>query len=261
MAAADVTRDPTQRFSSRVENYVRYRPAYPQAAIDLLRSRCGLGAGSSVADLGSGTGILSRMLLACGAQVFAVEPNDAMRAAAEYALSSEPRFHSIRGSAEATTLAACSVGLIVAGQAFHWFRVAEARREALRIAQPGACGALLWNERPPDADGFLGEYEALVRSHSPEYDQVVGSRAREQDMREFLGGRMELASFPNQQVFDFAGVVGRLMSSSYAPEPGDPAHAPLLSQLREVFERHAHEGRIVFPYVTLVYYGSLASAL
>lgn len=260
MNDATLRRDATERFSSRVANYVRYRPGYPQAAIDLLQSRCGLGAASVVADVGSGTGILSQLLLARGAQVYGVEPNDGMREAAEQLLATEARFHSIKGAAEATTLAAGSVDLLVAGQAFHWFKVDPARREAVRITRAGACGALLWNERPPDGGAFLSDYEALVRRHSPEYDQVVGSRADETRMRAFLGGRMELATFPNQQVFDYEGLVGRLMSSSYAPEPGNPAHEPMLAELRQLFERYAHNGKIVFPYLTRVYYAQLRPA-
>lgn len=260
MNAVGRGRDPTERFSSRVANYVRYRPGYPRAAIDLLQNRCGLAAASVVADLGSGTGILTQLLLARGAQVFGVEPNDGMREAAQRLLAAEARFHSIKGTAEATTLAAGSVDLLVAGQAFHWFKVHSARREAERIVRPRAFGALLWNERPPDASAFLSDYEALVRRHSPEYDQIVGSRADETQMREFLGGSMELATFPNQQVFDYEGLVGRLMSSSYAPEPGNPAHAPMLAELRQLFERHARDGQIVFPYVTLVYYAQLKPA-
>jgi SAM-dependent methyltransferase len=250
-------RNPTERFSSRVENYVRYRPSYPAAAIELLQRRCGLRAHAMVADIGSGTGILTRLLLECGAQVIGVEPNDGMRAAAEASLGSEPRFRSVKGSAEATTLAPDSVDLIVAGQAFHWFKVQEARAEALRITRAGGFGALLWNEHPSGGSFFLTDYEALVRRHAPEYDQVVGSRADEASMREFFGGAMECESFPNQQVFDFDGLCGRLMSSSYAPEPGQPLHAPLLAGLRQVFERYARENRVVFPYVTLVYFARL----
>jgi SAM-dependent methyltransferase len=259
-AAVAGAKDPTERFSSRVANYVRYRPSYPRAAIDLLEERCGLGPGAQVADLGSGTGILSELLLQSGATVSAVEPNDGMRAAAEHALGSEPRFRSIKATAEATTLAPASIDLLVAGQAFHWFHVRRARAEALRIIRPGGWGALLWNEHPSSGSPFLSEYETLVRRHAPEYDQVVGSRADVAAMREFFGGAMHEASFANQQVFDFDGLLGRLMSSSYAPEPGHPQHAPLLAGLREVFARHAHAGRVVFPYVTLVYFAPLAAA-
>jgi len=249
--------NPTERFSSRVANYVRCRPSYPPAAIALLQQRCGLRAGAVVADLGSGTGILTQLLLATGAEVIGVEPNDGMRGAAEGALGAEPRFRSVRGTAEATTLAEASVDLIVAGQAFHWFKVEAARREALRVVRAGGFGALLWNEHPPRASAFLGDYEALVRRHAPEYDRVVGSRADEVSMREFFGGPLQRASFPNQQVFDYEGLLGRLMSSSYAPEPGHPQHAPLVAGLRALFERHARDGTVVFPYATLVYYAQL----
>ena len=254
--AAPVIR-PTERFSSRVENYIRYRPGYPQAAIALLAARCGLSAAAVVADIGSGTGILTGELLATGARVIGVEPNDAMRAAAEAQLGKEERFRSVAGTAEATTLPANTIDLWVAGQAFHWFDVRKARVEALRVVRAGGFGALLWNERPREASAFLADYEALLERYAPEYAAITASRADEASMRSFLGVAMELATFPNQQVFDFEGVKGRLMSSSYAPEPADRGYAPLLEGLEAVFRSHQRDGRIVFPYQTLVYYAQL----
>lgn len=253
-------RDPTERFSSRVANYVRYRPGYPPAAIALLEAHCGLKPGARVADVGSGTGILTQLLLASGAEVFGVEPNDGMRAAAEMLLGGAAGFHSVRGTAEDTTLLPESVDLLVAGQAFHWFNAAAARHEALRVLRPGGYAALLWNEHPSAGSAFLRDFEQVARAHAPEYDQVVGSRADEAAMREFLGGSMQLATFPNQQVFDYAGLIGRLMSSSWAPEAGHPQHEVLLEGMRLAFERHAHAGKVVFPYVTLVYYGRMRAA-
>jgi len=249
--------DATQRFSSRVENYVRYRPGYPPGALQLLRERCGLSPSANVADVGSGTGILTALLLESGARVFAVEPNEPMRASAEAALGGEARFHSVGGTAEATTLAADSIDLWVAGQAFHWFDVARARAEALRIVRTGGFGALLWNERPRSGSAFHDDYDTLLRRHAPDYDSVVASRADEAGMRAFFGGPMELATFANEQRFDYEGLLGRLMSSSYAPERGHPQHEPLLAGLRALFERHESGGRIVFPYLTLVYYAPL----
>lgn len=248
---------PQERFSSRVENYARYRPSYPRAAVELLEARCRLSPAAVVADIGSGTGILTELLLACGAQVIGVEPNDAMRAAAEARLAGERRFTSVKGAAEATTLAAESVDLLVAGQAFHWFDVPAARREALRVIREGGWGALLWNERPLEATAFLADYEALLLQHAAEYASIAATRAEEASMREFFGGNMELASFLNQQTLDFAGLEGRLMSSSYAPEPGHAQHAPMMAGLREIFDRHERDGEIVFPYRTLVYFGQL----
>ena len=248
---------PTERFSSRVDNYARYRPSYPPPAIALLRERCGLVPGAVVADLGSGTGILTELLLQSGAEVFAVEPNDAMRGAAEAQLGHYPRFHSIKGSAESTALASASVDLLVAGQAFHWFDPQRARLEALRVLRPGAWAALLWNERPPEATPFLADYEALLRRHAPEYTRITASRADVGTMREFLGAAMEVRTFANQQILDFQGLMGRLMSSSYAPEPGHPDYEPMIALLREVFARHEREGRITMPYSTLVYFAQL----
>jgi SAM-dependent methyltransferase len=214
-----------------------------------------------VADIGSGTGILTQLLLQKGASVIAVEPNDAMRAAAQAQLAGTPRLASVRGTAEATTLPADSVDLWVAGQAFHWFEVARARSEALRVIRAGGYGALLWNERPPEASAFLADYEALLLRHAAEYAKITASRADEASMREFFGGGMELATFANEQTLDFAGLTGRLMSSSYAPEPGHPQYAPMMAGLRELFQRHQRSGTIVFPYRTLVYFGQLRPAL
>jgi len=196
-------------------------------------------------------------LLERGAEVFAVEPNDGMRTAAEARLGAHSAFHSVRGTAEATTLADGSIELVVAGQAFHWFEVAAARREALRITTAGAWGALLWNEHPPSGSAFLADYHALLLRCAPEFAKIAASRADEAAMREFLGGRMELAAFPNPQAYDFDGLRGRLMSSSYAPEPGQPLHAPMMEELRATFERHASHGTVEFPYQTLVYFGCL----
>lgn len=247
----------TERFSSRVDNYARYRPSYPPPAIELLRERCGLVPGAVVADLGSGTGILTEPLLGSGAEVFAVEPNGGMRAAAEAQLGHYPRFHSVEGTAESTTLAAASVDLLVAGQAFHWFDPQRARSEALRVLRPGAWAALLWNERPPEATPFLADYEALLRRHAPDYTRITASRADVGTMREFLGAAMEMRTFANQQILDFEGLKGRLMSSSYAPEPGNPDYEPMVALLREVFARHQRGGRITMPYSTLVYFSQL----
>jgi len=252
---------PTERFSSRAEDYARYRPGYPQAAIGLLAARCGLTATAVVADIGSGTGILSARLLESGAEVIGVEPNDSMRAAAEAQLGAQPRFRSVRGSAEATALPADSIDLLVAGQAFHWFDVPRARAEALRVVRSGGWGALLWNERPRGASAFLADYQALLLRHAAEYATISASRADAASMQLFFGGAMELATFPNQQILDFEGLKGRLMSSSYAPEPGHPEHEPMLAGLSALFTRHERQGRIVFPYETRVYFAQLRPPL
>jgi SAM-dependent methyltransferase len=247
----------TERFSDRAENYRRYRPDYPAAAIDLLAAQCGLSAGAVVADVGSGTGILSERLLERGAQVIGIEPNDAMRAAAEARLGAHPHFRSIAATAEATTLPAESVDLWVAAQAFHWFEGLAARAEALRVLRSGGSGAILWNEHPPEGSAFLRDYDRLLRRHATEYAATVARRLDEARMRDFFGGAMARATFPNQQTFDFVGLEGRLLSSSYAPQPGHRQYAPMMQELRALFDRHQRNGQIVFPYLTLLYFRQL----
>jgi ubiquinone/menaquinone biosynthesis C-methylase UbiE len=248
---------PTERFTVRAENYRRYRPGYPPAAIDLLATHCGLSAGSVVADVGSGTGILSEQLLERGAQVIGIEPNDAMRSAAELRLAGRTGFRSVAATAEATMLADASVDLWVAAQAFHWFDAPRARAEAVRVLREGSFAALLWNEHPTTLGVFLSEYEALLRRHAIEYSSIAGRRVDEASMREFLGGTMQVARFPNEQRLDYAGLEGRLLSSSYAPEPGHREYEPMLAGLRALFDRHSQDGEIVFPYETRVYFAQL----
>lgn len=248
---------PTERFSDRAEHYRRYRPGYPSAAIDLLATQCGLAAGAVVADIGSGTGILSEQLLERGAEVFGIEPNDAMRTAAEQRLGAQPHFRSLAATAEATTLPAASVDLWLAAQAFHWFDAARAREEALRVLRAGRFAALLWNERPAEPGLFLAEYESLLRRHAVEYNTIAARRADEASMRAFLGDTMQCVRFPNQQRLDYAGLEGRLLSSSYAPPAGHPEHGPMLLGLRTLFYRYQQGGEIIFPYETRVYYAQM----
>jgi SAM-dependent methyltransferase len=243
----------SDRFLGRVEAYARYRPGYPAAAIDLLEARCGLRPGVHAVDLGSGTGILSALLLQRGARVWGVEPNREMRSYAELMLGGD--FHSASGTAESTEAPDGLFDLLAAGQSFHWFDPQRTRREALRILKPGAWAALLWNERPKGLVPFLEDYEALLRRYAPEYDAVARLRAQEDGIRQFFGYPPELAIFANQQVFDFEGLAGRVMSASYAPMRDRPEHEPLMAGLEEVFDRHQRDGKVVFPYQTLVYFG------
>jgi SAM-dependent methyltransferase len=253
--------DSTTRFSSRVANYVKYRPSYPPEVTQLLADECGLGPASVVADIGSGTGILSALLLEHGAEVYAVEPNAEMRAAGEQLLRAQPRFHSIAAAAEATALPAASVDIIAAGQAFHWFDRSRARAEFERILRPAGWVALSWNERKTRASPFLAAYEALLLRYGTDYAAVNHTQIDAGVIGPFFGrDGFRLGTFPNAQRFDLAGLRGRVLSSSYVPEDGHPNHAPLLTGLEALFDEHQRDGTVAFEYDTLVYYGHLSPA-
>jgi SAM-dependent methyltransferase len=251
------TSDATSRFSDRVENYVRYRPGYPGEVVRVLEKDCGLTPAHAVADIASGTGIWTRILLENGNHVFAVEPNAEMRQAGERLLASFPKFASVVGTAEATTLADGSIDFVTAAQAAHWFDRALARREFVRILKPGGWLVLLWNERLTDSTKFLREYEQLLLTYGTDYADVRHEGTTDQIHQFFDPAPFEERFFPLRQEFDYAGIEGRLLSSSYAPGPKHPRYAPMLAALRQLFDLHAVAGRVCVDYKTRVYFGRL----
>lgn len=245
--------DPTQRFSNRVQDYVRYRPGYPPALLDLLERYCGLTPQAAVADVGSGTGLLSLLFLGYGCRVFGVEPNRAMREAAEALLRDRPNFVSVAGRAEATGLPAASVDLVAAGQAFHWFEPQAAVVEFRRILRAPGSVALVWNERLVDATPFLAGYEQLLLTYGTDYRSVDHRRVREADLARWFGAAPLHLALDNRQDLDFVAAQGRLLSSSYVPLAGQPGHEAMLAAFQALFDAHQVDGRVAFLYTTQVY--------
>ena len=250
--------DAKKRFSDRAEDYARHRPGYPREILQVLGTWCHLLQEHAIADIGSGTGLLSQIFLENGNRVFSVEPNAEMRAAGEEFLRQYPLFTSVAGSAEATTLPDDSVDFVAAAQAFHWFEMESARREFQRILRPGGRAIVLWNERLLNETPFLREYEALLRRFGTDYAKVHESYPRNEQMLEFFG-KNEFTShaLPNYQDFDFEGLSGRLRSSSYAPAPGHPQFEPMMQGLRRIFDAHQVNGKVRMEYRTRVYTGKL----
>jgi SAM-dependent methyltransferase len=249
--------DAKQRFSSRVADYVRYRPSYPSEAIALLRTECGLRAGHVIADIGSGTGFLSELFLKNGNRVYGVEPNEAMRQAGEEYLAAYDGFSSINGSAEATTLDDHSIDFVTAGQAFHWFQQDPTRAEFRRILKPTGWIAVLYNDRQMDTP-FASAYDDLLVKYGIDYTKVREAYPEMQSMQNFFaGGSVTQRTLPNEQVFDWDGLAGRLRSSSYAPQEGHANYAPMMAALKELFDANQNEGRVRMEYNTHIYFGRL----
>jgi SAM-dependent methyltransferase len=250
----------TSRFSDRVENYIRYRPGYPRQVLETLRSECGLTPAHTIADIASGTGIWTKILLENGNSVSGIEPNLDMREAGERLLVGFPNFTSVDGTAEATTLRDASVDFVTAAQAAHWFDRERSRQEFSRILKPGGWLVLLWNEREIDSTPFLRDYEQLLLRYGTDYAEVRHERTTDAVNEFFDPVPYQERAFPMQQEFDYAGVEGRLLSSSYAPGPGHPKHEPMMRELRRTFETHCHAGAAAFAYKTRVYFGHLRAS-
>lgn len=248
--------DSVDRFSNRVADYVKYRPTYPHEVVPFLTMTCDLKTDSVIADIGCGPGISSRQFLENGNRVLGVEPNAAMRAAAEVLLGAED-FWAIDGTAEATTLDDASVDMIVAAQAFHWFDTAGTKAEFKRILKPNGFVVLMWNERQLDTTPFLIEYEALLQKYSTDYEVVRHDRYCEDVIRDLFGGAVGMAAFANKQILDFDGLKGRALSASYVPAAGQPRHEEMLGELAVTFAKHARDDRIEILYDTNVYYSRI----
>jgi SAM-dependent methyltransferase len=240
-----------------VDDYVRYRPGYPAEMLDFLAGRFPDAAGSACADVGSGTGILSAGLADRFRIVYGVEPNAAMRGAAERLLREKRNFVSVDGAAEATGLGSGSVACVAAAQAFHWFDADRFRDECKRVLASGGLAALIWNRRRTDA-GFLERYDALLRKHAEGYAESCHRNVSQSQLDRFFGGGRMLETFENVQRFDFAGLCGRLDSSSYAPRPGTRAFDVLRLELAKAFEEFEESETVEFRYVTELHWGTLA---
>jgi SAM-dependent methyltransferase len=254
--------DAKQRFSSRVADYLRYRPGYPAAVLEVLEKECALRPGHVVADIGSGTGLLSELFLRNGNRVYGVEPNEAMRRAGEEYLASYDGFSSIEGSAEFTTLDDDSVDFVTAGQAFHWFDQNAARGEFARILTPGGWVLIDWNDLRMEEKQLSREYEELLERFGIDYKRVKEAYPEVHHIRSFFGGDGFLArDVPNEQIMDWDGFRGRLRSSSFTPTEGQPNYAPMMAELERIFHAHEQQGRVRMEYWTRLYFGHLQAGV
>ncbi|MFY0255877.1 class I SAM-dependent methyltransferase [Chitinophaga sp. 30R24] len=247
----------TERFSTKAENYVKYRPQYPAAVIPFLVSAIGLSRDTVVADIGAGTGISAQPFLDNGNKVYAVEPNPEMMAMAEAWLHGRPGFIPIPGTAEATTLPDAAVNLIVAATAFHWFSHEAALKEFRRIARENTYMVLMWNIRRSELP-FEKEYEALLLQYGNDYKDMQHRNVGTDRLSAlFLPGTFQEKSFQNAQIFDFQAFKGRLLSSSYVPEMGAPNYEPMIQALQKLFEQYQEQGMVRFHYETKLYIGKI----
>lgn len=248
---------PHRRFSRRVANYARHRPGYPPGLLSILEAAIGLTPAFVIADVGAGTGIFSRILLDYGCTVYAVEPNPEMRAAAGAALAAYAGFHNVAGDASNMALPPASVDVVTAAQAFHWFDLEGARREFGRVLRPRGYVVLIYNSWRDVEDPFLVAYDGLVRRFDPERGQRMATPQSDRERLDaFFGpGNYAQAVLPNPHWYDWEMLCGRMLSSSYTPLPDHPDHANLLASLRALFDTHARDGQVRFPYATRLYWG------
>jgi|HubBroStandDraft_4_1064222.scaffolds.fasta_scaffold00918_14 SAM-dependent methyltransferase len=257
---SELVRDAVARFSNRAQDYAKYRPHYSPEVVRALQRACRLEPEQVIADIGCGPGLLAEVVLQNGNRVMGVEPNREMREAGEQYLARFANFTMIDGSAEQTTLVHASVDFVMAGQAFHWFRPEPTRAEFARILRPGGWTVLIWHDRDTQATPFLRAYDDFLQLHGTDYQRVNHKTVASADVitRFFAPNSVEFISQQTQQHFDFDGLRGRLLSSSYVPKEGAAAEV-MLQKLPELFAKFEKQGQVVVEYETKIYYGHLTS--
>ena len=242
----------TTRFSDRVEDYIKYRPHYPQQIIEILENKIELNVSSVVADIGSGTGISTGLFLNNANKVFAVEPNKEMRKAAALIYINESKFTSVNGTAENSNLEEHTIDIIICAQAFHWFNIPETKKEFKRILKTNGHIVLVWNVRKED-DDFQKGYEMILQS-IPEYSDVTHRNITDEEITNFFAPKpMQKESVSNFQTLNRDGLKGRLKSSSYCPKEGDE-YERLMHEVDILFYKFEKDGIIKFEYETNVYH-------
>jgi SAM-dependent methyltransferase len=243
------------RFTGRAEAYSKYRPTYPREIIDILNAQIGFSKEKIVADVGSGTGILTKIFLDNGNRVFGIEPNDEMRSFAEKNLSNYANFVSMNQSAEKTDLSSNSIDLVTAGQALHWFDPDLSRAEFARILKPSGYVMIVYNERGTGDGGVMDGYEKLINKNAkasvvPDIDaEYLAKFFNSKNYREF--------TVPNKQVLDFEALVGRAASASYLPTKNDPGYDNMKQDLRRLFDTYQVNGLITIIYATTIFLGQI----
>lgn len=249
---------PADRFSNRADAYTRGRPSYPPAIVERLERAGALRAGSTIVDLGVGTGLSAEPFLQRGHAVIGVEPNGDMRTAGDRYLSEFASYRSVAGAAEQTSLPAAVADLVIAGQAFHWFDASRVAIEARRLLKPNGWAALIWNDRQSSGSAFLAGYEALLRTHGIDYTKVLHRHVDQAAIARFFApAQAEVETFDNPRALDRDDLVALAGSASYLPAAGDPRHHALMHALNLLFESHAQGGTVQMMYRTRMHHARI----
>ena len=244
--------NPQNRFTSRAEDYAKYRPSYSPKVIDRIVAELDNVSKSVAADVGAGTGISSRLLADRGITVLAIEPNAAMKQVAK----PHPLVEFSDGSAEDTKLPDASVDLVTCFQAFHWFNPKPTLKEFARILKPQGKLAAVWNNRHKD-DEFTKEYSRLTQKASNNDSELRHGTERSLHHTDWFNPARHFL-FPYRQALNLEALIGRAMSTSYIPQKGE-IYQEFIESLKQLHQHYRNtEGLVYLQYQTSVYLTELS---
>lgn len=249
--------DNTQKFDDKAEFYENSRPGYPEKAVNDIIKRCNLDSESVIADIGSGTGKLSRCFFSIVKKIYCIEPNNSMRSAAEKHFYKYKSFVSVNGAAENTTIKDHCADLITAAQSFHWFDTEKFKAECVRIGKPNAAAALIWNSRDPESD-ITRENAELFKRFCPDFTGFSGGAAFDKSkIEEFFTKGYEKLEYDNPLKYSEHSFIERALSASYSLKPNDKNFKEYINSLRDLFFKYSSDGIVTVPNITNVYIGEI----
>ena len=250
--------DNKERFTKKVNNYVKYRPTYPQELIDYLFTDLGFSNNSIIADIGAGTGILTRLLADRVKTLYAIEPNKNMREACKKSCKNFKNVITIDGSAEDTTLMDNSIDFITVAQAFHWFDEINCLKEFKRILKPENNVVLIWN-RKDNEDPSVQENSELCKKYCPDFKEVAGnSKISPDNYKDLFKNKIcKYKVFDNDLILTLESYIGGTLSSSYAPLGNDPNYQDFIDELTALFHKYSNQGKLLVKSKTHSYAGQI----
>lgn len=243
----------TKRFDGKGEIYAKARLGYPSELLDYVKNTLHFDEGSTFADIGSGTGIFSELLLNGGYHVYAVEPNADMRMKAEEKLGNRKDFVSVIGTDSSATLPELSVDCVTTAQAFHWFDVEAFKAECRRILKPDGKVIIIYNTRDETAECNKALAD-IHRKYCPDF-QGFSKGMNEGKCLAFFNGDCKTFRTDNSRIYDRQGFINRALSSSYSLRDGDKNYAEYLSEIIRLFDDFATDGTLTVPIFTVAYAG------
>lgn len=248
--------DNTKKFDGRAKNYALARPGYSNELIDCLYERYGLANSNKIADIGSGTGKFSKYPIERQNEVYCVEPNDDMRKEAEKCFLGCRNFHSIKGTAEDTTLDSCSVDCVTVAQAFHWFDASKFKSECMRILKDNGNVILVWNSRTED-NPVNREWAKVYEKFCPNFKGFSnGIIQNDIGIKNFFK-EYEQISFDYCLQFDRENFIKRSLSSSYSLKESDKNCKEYVNALNELFAKYETGGEIKISNRSTAYIGKI----
>lgn len=247
-----------RRFSDKAEIYEKYRPSYPKESLDKILELCNMVPDKNikVADIGSGTGKFTKLLLDAGFNVYAVEPNEKMSSVSKGKFINYDRFNLIKGTSERTWLNDNSISLITAAQSFHYFDLDKTKKEFKRILKKDGFVALLWNFRLRTSE-FIKEYENTIYNMHSKKIKPTYAQNNMSDMlfKDFFANHC-MFNIPNSQEFTFDELWERTLSNNNMPKEGEIRYLELYDSIKDLFDRYSKDGKVLFKYRTQIVIGN-----